>query len=38
MMSAADAWRHHLLQVIVVNYEDRKTTMEAPNDEDDSLK
>jgi len=25
-------------QAIVVNYEDRRTTMEAPNDEDDSLK
>ena len=25
-------------QAIVVNYEDRKTTMEAPNDEDDSLR
>lgn len=26
-----------LLQAIIVNYEDRKTTMEAPNDEDDSM-
>lgn len=30
--------RSAVVQVIVVNYEDRKTTMEAPNDEDDSLK
>jgi hypothetical protein len=33
-----DVYNFNGRQAIVVNYEDRKTTMEAPNDEDDSLR